>query len=492
MRSVSFARFSRSSFVGLPLLLLGACTTLSDIASDSSLAPSNAPIIAENVRSGRLARIGAQQHPQILASYGGEYSNVKLERMVAGIVGKLVTVSDNPREVYQISILDTPVVNAFALPGGYLYVSRGLLALASDSAELAAVIAHEMAHVTANHGILRQKRQEQADLAERVVNEAISDRAEGRRALAREKLQLAQFSRNQELEADAIGIADIGEAGYDPYAAAAFQVHMAEFNAYRSASGEDDRGIDFLSTHPSTPQRAELAVGHARKFGGRGVGARDRESYLAGLDGMLYGDNADEGYVRGQRYAHVKLGITFDFPAGFGIENRTEAVLGGRSSDGAAVRFDGDNVPPNRDLVEYIASGWVEGLDVSSIRPIRINGLDAAIAKASVGRWDFDVTAVRANGQVYRILTAVPVGANDLDQIAGKVRNSFRLLSDAEKRGLNPLRVRVVKARSSDTISSLAARMPDVENPTALFRILNGLKVGEGLTAGQQYKVIAQ
>ncbi len=473
-------------------IALSACQSFADLASDPSLSPSKSPIIAENVRSGRLARLGALQHPRILETYGGEYSNVALERMVAGIVGKLVTVSDNPSQVYQISILDSPVVNAFALPGGYLYVSRGLLALASDSAELAAVIAHEMAHVTSNHGILRQEREKEAVLAERIVSDVLRDKEAGRRALVRGKLDLAQFSRNQELEADAVGISAIGEAGYDPYAAAAFQQRMAAFNAYRSASGANDKGIDFLSTHPSTPQRVALAVGHARKFGGRGTGARDRESYMRGLNGMMFGDNADEGYVRAQRYSHVKLGITFEFPEGFDIENRPEAVLGGRSADGAAIRFDGDEVAKTTSLTEYIASGWVEGLDVSSVRAASINGLEAATAKASVGRWDFDVTVVRANGAVYRILTAAPAGSPELSVLAGKVRSSFRLLSASEKADLKPLRIRILKAEAGDSVATMAAKMRDVTSAQTLFRVLNGVSEGQALEPGTLYKVVTQ
>ncbi|MEO0564716.1 MAG: M48 family metalloprotease, partial [Chloroflexota bacterium] len=165
----------------MAILALVGCSTFDAVTSDISVSPSSRPVTTENVRSGRLAAIGAQQHPKVLAAYGGEYSNVKLERMVAGIVGELVTVSDNPTQVYQISILDSPVINAFALPGGYLYVSRGLLALANDSAELAAVIAHEMAHVTAEHGIKRQRKEAEAELASRVVTEVLADKTEGRR-----------------------------------------------------------------------------------------------------------------------------------------------------------------------------------------------------------------------------------------------------------------------------------------------------------------------
>jgi len=483
-------RRARTVLVLAALFGLAGCTSLSNMGLDEDLAPSARPVIADNVRSGRLARIGAAQHPRILASYGGEYSDMRLERMVAGIVGRLVTVSDNPSQVYQISILDSPVINAFALPGGYLYVSRGLLAVANDSAELAAVIAHEMAHVTANHGVLRQQREAEAVLASRVVSEVLSDKAAGQRALARGKVALAQFSRNQELEADGIGIAAMGEAGFDPYAAADFQTAMSTFNAFNSGTDAQVNSLDFLSTHPSTPQRVALALGHARKFGARGVGDRDRPAYLAGIDGMLFGDSPDEGYVRGRTYAHADLGIAFEFPAGFDIENRPEAVLAARASDGAGIRFDGVDVPRRQSLTDYLASGWVEGLDPSTVRAVSINGLDGAAARARVGRWDFDVTVVRGGGQVYRILVAVPVGTGGLDALAQNSRTSFRMLSAAEKANLKPLRIRLVQAGNGDTVESLSRAMLGTTDKPGFFRVLNGLEPGEAVVAGQYYKTV--
>src|SRR6185312_6518973 len=217
--------------------------------------PSSDPVTAANVtRDNRLVQIARAQHPRILHTYGGEYSNPKLERTVAKIVGKLTLVSDNPSQVYRITILDSPSINAFALPGGYLYITRGLLALANDSAELAAVIAHEMGHVTANHGLQRQQKEAEEVLATKVVSDVLGDSPTAKAALIRGKLKLAQFSRNQELEADAIGIRNIGRAGYDPYAASRFLQSMSAYADFRSISGATDASLDFLATHPNTPQ----------------------------------------------------------------------------------------------------------------------------------------------------------------------------------------------------------------------------------------------
>ncbi len=279
------------ALAGLVFALASCQSIMPNSVEESGFQPSNKPVTVDNAQANsRLADLAKAQHPRILATYGGEYSDPKLERMVAKIVGRLTVVSANPTQTYRITILNSPNVNAFALPGGYLYITRGLLALANDSSELAAVIAHEMGHVTANHGLQRQQLEAEEGLATKVVSDVLGDNATAKAALIRGKLRLAQFSRNQELEADAIGIKSVGEAGYDPYAAGRFLQSMSSYAGFRSVSGATDASLDFLATHPNTPQRIDLAQRHARMFGPPGFGTRDRDSYLAGIDGLLYGD----------------------------------------------------------------------------------------------------------------------------------------------------------------------------------------------------------
>src|SRR3954464_6875499 len=267
---------------------------------ESGFQPSDKPITVDNVAAnGKLAEMAKAQHPRILATYGGEYSDAKLERMVAKVVGRLTVVSANPTQTYRITILNSPNVNAFALPGGYLYVTRGLLALANDSAELAAVIAHEMGHVTANHRLQPQQMEAEEVLASKVVADVLGGSDVAKVAWIRGKLKLAQFSRNQELEADAIGIRNTGGAGYDPYAASRFLQAMAAYSDLRNVTGAQDPSLDFLASHPSAPQRIELAQRHARAFGMPGTGDVDRDAFLNGVDGLLFGDSPEEGYVRG-------------------------------------------------------------------------------------------------------------------------------------------------------------------------------------------------
>ncbi|HXV30584.1 MAG TPA: M48 family metalloprotease, partial [Sinorhizobium sp.] len=364
--------------------LLSACQSLIEQTYEPTVSPSSNPQIVEEVqKNDPRAQLGAREHPRIVASYGGEYRDAKTERLVARITGALTAVSENPQQSYRITILNSPAINAFALPGGYLYVTRGLLALADDASEVAAVLSHEMAHVTANHGIQRQQREEAEVIASRVVAEVLSSNLAGKQALARGKLRLAAFSRNQELQADVIGVRMLGEAGYDPYAAARFLDSMAAYARFTAVDPESDQSLDFLSSHPNAPQRVELARRHARAFGPEGTsGDRGRDYYLAGIDGLLYGDSPQEGYVRGQTFLHGKLGIRFDVPTGFQIDNKAEAVLATGPGD-VAIRFDGVADTARRSLTDYLASGWVTGLQPDTIKSVMLNGLEAATAYAS-------------------------------------------------------------------------------------------------------------
>ncbi|MCB1381351.1 MAG: M48 family metalloprotease [Notoacmeibacter sp.] len=457
---------------------------------DPSLKPSEKPVTVDTVKANEtMQRIGEEQNPKILKTYGGAYSDQKLERMVAGVVGRLSEVSGKSGTVYRIVILDSPSINAFALPGGYLYVTRGLLALANDSAELATVLSHEVAHVTANHGLQRQRLEQDEVMSQKVADEILANDPDARAALIRGRLRLAQFSRNQELEADVISIGQAAEAGYDPFAAARFLRSMESYTQFRSVSGANDPAMDFLASHPAGERRIELAQRHARNLAKPGEGLTDRDRYLDGIDGMIYGDKPQEGFVRGREFLHPLLGIGFTVPQGFVIDNSKAAVTAAGPGD-VAIRFDAVALDPKTPLETYVASGWVSGLDQASIAATPVNGLPAATARASADGWQFDITVIRLGGQVYRLLTAAPLSSKALQSTAQSVRSSFRVLSADEKASLKPLRVRVVTAKPGDTVASLSALMAGTERKLDLFRVLNAMSPGATVSAGERVKII--
>lgn len=469
---------------------LAGCQTLGVDVYKPDVSPSNSPqTVDEAGKSDPRTQIGANEHPRILASYGGEYRDQRTEKLLARIIGKLTLVSENPQQTYRVTVLNSPAVNAFALPGGYVYVTRGLLALANDASEVAAVIAHEMGHVTANHGIERQRREREEALVERMAQNTNTNGLSSRQTLAQSKLRLAAFSRNQELEADVIGVRMLGEAGYDPYSAARFLESMDTYARYSSVDPGNDASLDFLSSHPNAPQRVALAKMHARNFGTEGSFDRGRDFYLDGIDSLLFGDSSNEGYVRGTTFLHPVLGIKFDVPAGFRIDNKAEAVMA-TGTDDLAIRFDGVSEKPSRSLSEYMASGWVTGLIPGSVSQTRIAGFDAATARARADRWDFDVTIIRVEDRIYRFLTAAPLESPKLAPTAEVLRTSFRKLTAGEKNALQPLRIRIVTAKTGDSLTKLTSQMRGTDRKTDLFYLLNAMGPGATIKTGERYKII--
>ena len=208
-----------------------------------------------------------REHLRILAAYGGVYREPRVQQMLEKTVDKLVAASERPELKYEVTILNSPAVNAFALPNGQLYVTRGLVALANDNSELASVMAHEMAHVIARHAEIREDQARQAALVNRVATDLLSDPQLGALALAKSKITLANFSRAQEFEADGIGVGISARAGFDPYGAERFLTSMGMNSHLRAQRASiDPRAPDFLSSHPATPERVTNAVANARQY----------------------------------------------------------------------------------------------------------------------------------------------------------------------------------------------------------------------------------
>lgn len=430
------------------------------------------------------------QHASIIASYGGVYRDADVERLLSQLVSRLVAASDDPGRTYAITILNASAVNAFALPEGYLYVTRGLLTLATDASEIAAVFAHEMAHVTANHAGERQNQALTAAIVNDAVDDVVTDAATAETAVAISQRTLAGFSRQQELEADTIGITTVARAGYDPHGAARFLAAMSQYELYRSSLGvRQDEQPAFLASHPSNQERINAAFATASQFGPEGVGLTDRDRYLAAIDGIIYGDDSDQGFVRGRSFYHAGLAITFSVPDGYALDNTQEAVLA-TGSDGTALRFDAVTVAPDQSLTDYLQSGWVNGLDPSTIRSTTISGLTAASASAAAGGWTFRITAVRVGTATYRFIFANNRDSAAFDASAEAIAGSFRQLSREEVGALRPLEINVVTVSATDSVASLAGRMVGVENPTALLYALNGMEPGTIPAPGSSIKLI--
>jgi predicted Zn-dependent protease len=468
---------------GFLACLLAGCASLGPV--ETGVAPA-VPINVPNLVSAQ----DDPEHTRIVASYGGQYDDANAARAVARAVGRLVAASDDPSQSYRITLLNSPVVNAFALPSGNLYVTRGLLALANDTSEVAAVIAHEMAHVTAKHAVARARRAEAAQELNKAVAGVLQDADQQRLALASTQVSLARFSQVQELEADAIGVKTLAKAGFDPFAASRFLSSMARYAEYRAQKpAASSNRPDFLATHPSTPERIDFAVREAREAAVAGPGEQERDQYLSGLDGMVFGDDPSEGFIRGRAFMHKALGIAFSVPQGFALENTSKAVLA-TDSAGTAMRFDGVAVGVEVRLRDYLTSGWINGLDVESIVETQVGEFAGATAKAFADGWSFRIGVLRSGKTVYRFIFAVQEPGPGFDVAFNETFQSFRKLSPSEAARLRPLHIKTHRVKPGETADELAGQMLGVERRGETFRVLNGLDQGESVEAGKLVKLV--
>jgi predicted Zn-dependent protease len=463
-------------------LLLAACTSTPDGLQVK---------LPEAPKQAQMQPAAEREHQRILASYGGVYEDPRLHEEIGKLVDRLVAASERPNLKYEVTILNSPAINAFALPNGRLYVTRGLIALANDRSELASVLAHEMGHVIARHAEIREEQARQAAIVGHVVSDVLSDPQMGALALAKSKLTLASFSRAQEFEADGIGVGIAARAGFDPFGAARFLNDMQRNAELKSPGGNPDpRAVDFLSSHPSTPDRVKNAIANARQFSGPGNGERDHADYLASLKGMVYGDDPSEGFVRGRRFVHPKLAFSFLAPPGFTLDNTAQAVLGLMDGGNEALRLDTVRVPAEQSLGNYLKSGWLENVDAPSVQEFTVNGFPAATATATGEAWSFRLYAVRFGSEVYRFIYAAKNRTPEIDRSFRDSIETFRRLSLKEASEVQPLHLNIVTVGNHDTVETLARRMASVDHPLERFRLLNGLGPKDTVKMGQPVKLL--
>jgi predicted Zn-dependent protease len=448
-------------------------------------------LLPELPKNAEASSPSVREHQRVLSAYGGAYEDPRLHAKLTSIVGRLVAASDRPDLSYKVTILNSPAVNAFALPNGQLYVTRGLLGLANDSAEFASVMAHEMAHVIARHAATREEQARKTELISS-ANDVLGDPQVGAMALARSKIALASFSRSQELEADAIGVGIAARAGFDPMGASRLLTAMGRNAELRSLGhAAEARSLEFLSSHPATPERVKNAEDSARQFSA-GRAQRDKAAYLASIDGMTYGEDPADGFVRGRHFLHPKLGFSFMAPENFVLDNTPQAVLGTKEGGDQALRLDVVKVPPEQSLIEYLNSGWIENIENGSVEELSVNGVPAATATAIGNQWAFRLYVVRFGGEVYRFIFAAKNRTPEEDRAFRESIQTFRRLLPQE-RSTKPLRLKIVKAQSGDTAESLSTRMAlPLDHPVERFRVLNGLEPDEEVKSGDLVKIILE
>ena len=463
------------------------------------------PATGEQVFAGTMSEeqeiaIGRREHPQIVKAFGGEYGSPELRRYVDSIGQLLARTVERRQFGYTFTVLNSAIVNAFAMPGGYIYVSRGLLALAENEAELAGVLAHELGHVNALHHGRRQGQELLASVLVTGIGVAVGPGGQELAQLGGVAASgvLRSYSREHELEADSLGLRYMSRAGYDPAAMVEFLSKMRDdsrLEAKRLGKSPDEvDAFNYLATHPAPRERVERAS--AQASGQRVANPMlARDIYLRKIDGMLYGDDPEQGFIRGRVFAHPKLRFRFEVPPGFTLFNSESAVIA-KGPNNAAVVFDIAKKPSDGPVRYFLTDVWARNAGLRNVETVTVNGLEAATGatRTSDGR-DARLLAIRKDLQtIYRfIFVTRPGDSARLSEEFRRTTYSFRLLAEREAAALRPLRIKTVTVAPGDTSASLARRMAGADSYAPdLFRVLNGLRGNAEVRAGERVKIVSE
>jgi len=496
-------RFSKAFLIG-SAAILALANSGSNIPIMSKSGAKTAP--APKPFSSKEKAEGAKYNTEILKEFGGPMQSPQTEYVVR--VGKNIAIQSglgNAQSDFNVTLLNSSVNNAFALPGGYVYITRQLVALCNSEAEMAGVLGHEVGHTAARHS---EKRKSNATLAGLLgmggsILGSVLGNSGGLLGAIGGGLQqyagpLAQvfslkYSRAQEEEADDYGILYLSKAGYDPSALASMLNSLALQTVVdsRVAGLADGQIPEWASTHPDPARRVVRAETRSKAYPVSTF--RNADAHLAAIDGMLYGDDPAQGVIEGQEFLHPQLKMQFTAPNGFGIQNGSDAVsINGNSGKAifTAAAFDGNRQSYISKALKAV-SGENTTIPVGEIRRTTVNDIPAfysdTVVNTQQGQRVVRVFVYEwAPGTAYHFVTITTTNANPFDQMF----SSMSRLNVTQAAAIKPRKLRVISAGPRDTLASLAGRMAYTSLQTQRFLALNGLPSNATIRAGQKLKIV--
>gem|GEM_PF-87600 len=457
---------------------------------------------------------GAKAHPDMVSEYGGVYAGPQtaLVRRVGLRVAAQSGIADVDRN-FTFTLLNSPVENAFAIPGGYVYTTRALLALMNNEDELGFVLGHETGHIAARHSAKRQQVAQRSTMLG-ALGQAVLGGVLGNGTLGRIGNQIGQaginrlvvghvmaYSRGEEFEADDLGGVYMQKAGYNPaYASSMLSSLAAQTGLESRLQGNARTTPGWALSHPNPEARVTRALDRARQLGvGAPPGAKANETFLLSLKGMIYDDDPQQGVIEGQTFTYPPDRLRFAVPAGYGLSNGSDAVTISAKGSSAAgqARFTGGNY--NGDLNAVLRGAFAslsKDGQVGTVNgtPLTVGGMDArrATAQASTSSGNVDVTVVAvavAPGKAYAFTVMQPAGQG-LGDLAPLI-NSFTRITPAQAAAIRARVVDVVRVGPKDTVASMAARMAYADAAAERFLVLNGFPAGTTrLTPGSMVKLV--
>jgi predicted Zn-dependent protease len=431
-------------------------------------------------------QMGREYDAQIVASLG-LYPDTALQRYVQELGSRLAATSERPHLPWTFRVLDDPVVNAFALPGGYIYVTRGILSYLGSEAQLASVLGHEIGHVTARHSVSRMSTQQLAQLG-LAVGVVLRPELETVAGIASAGLNVLflKYSRDDERQSDDLGLRYMRRGGYDPREMADV---FTMLDRVSSAEG-GGRVPEWLSTHPDPGNRRDRITRQVAALPpDSATGRVERESYVRRLDGLVFGDNPREGFFRGSEFLHPDLAFRFSFPAGWSTSNQKSAVVAVSPNQDAMIQITLAEEPtPDAAARRFFGAQGVGG----SPRSDRINGLDAVTGSFAATTQSGPIRGIAAfiahGGRVYNVLAyGVEARWPAYEAAARQAIGSFARLTDQAALAVQPLRLDVVTLDRAMTLEEFAQRYPGPVSVDVLAR-LNQVEPGHRFNAGDVVK----
>ena len=439
---------------------------------------------------------GRSEDKKVREQYG-TYDDPALQHYVNDIGQRLARASHRAGLQYQFLVVDSPQVNAFALPGGYIYITRGILAYLNSEAELAAVLGHEIGHVTARHSVQQLTAATAASVGATVLQIFVPQiRNSGGDALINTLggALLSGYGREHELEADRLGAEYLARTGYDPQAmikVVGVLKNQELFDAeVAKAEGREVRAYHGLfASHPDNDTRLQEVVREAAKF--KSTENRiNREEFMRHMDRMVFADSPAQGIVRNNSFYHPDLGLTLNFPAGWRIQNNAQNVVAAN--------------PEQNALIDLRSAGRAEGSPADVLRKVLKLGTGSAVTPQTLGGLQAAVTEITLSGKPTRVAvvflgtSAYAIGLQAQDAAAyarhktamEAAMNSFHAMTAQERTLAKPLRLRVVTAQPGQTFASLARNSPLGKFAENHLRVINGLYPSGEPVAGQSLKIV--
>lgn len=440
------------------------------------------------------------QHAAMIQELGGAETGPRAAyvQSVGRRVGAVSGVA-NPGQALHFTLLNSAVENAFSVPGGYVYVTRQLMTLMDDESQLAFALGHEVGHIAANHAHIREAyaRRNPLGVFGQMVGAIFGPSIMSSVIAKRARLDSLSFSRDQEYQADTLGLRYLIASGYDPGGAARLLSALTlQTSLEARLQGKTNRQTpEWARTHPLSENRMQRALAEARATGKLGTGVRNRDAFLNQLEGTFVDDDPAQGVIDGPTFTHPDLRIQFTVPPGYLMSNGTTAVT--ISGSAGKAQFGGGRFSGSlENYILRVFQDLTRGQTPIPIPPpqrVTINGMPAALTSARVntdsGPLDVSVVAYQWDPErIYHFVMIAP-GGSGVGPFAQMI-NSLRRLSAEEASAIRPRVIHVVTVAPGDTVQALASRMAYRDYKLDRFLALNGLAANSTLAPGQKVKLV--